>query len=836
MSSRFASVRILSVIDDIITNNLVDNVLINTKCSKVHKESHDLYKVKFKPEILAAIIRKTCHYKNVKDYKPASLAIVSLYKKELLDVLSADDIHTYFVDHLTRYLAIFSQSSAIELVNTYRYKNMPEVTVIASRHVQKNEILTMVEGSWGVMNEKENEEFKKNGSDFSVMYSSQYKTYNVFLGPPRFINHDCNNNVEYHRDGSRVYLKAVRSIKKGEEIFTSYGNEYFKHKVEMNGEIIIKNDCKCDSCLSGLTETKPYDTSKRAAKSDGESKMANLTKQFPFKNSSRSKTSSSESTLSNQSKESKTNFFRPQLKVENTRFGWMQKNAEEPDVNHPFICKIISTDFLDDISSYTKKGTTKLNPSKFLVRKSNYLETGMPKQKLEFLNFSKNIQCCNCKISTLQCGYDFDFENSSHSYIQALLKTELHAVPHLCSRCFKHYEIFVNQWPVKTLSSDVKEEDDLLVKRFGVILSDTKIQEKEISDQEKENEQEANSVSESKIHAKTKHKKELNSFDFEEVLYMYKDHESPYYKLAVKTDTTFVSFRNFTTLRPEFCKNMKKFVDYLEVVADTPFFIENEDWQVVSELMLGDVKLDCSSALKIYICGGLSRTLELWFNVKKYTGLERISNRIVGERNSLFWNFNRYFEFGGTIADSNGYIKYNMADDDIIGELIWLEHGDFKAVSWPGIVVSTFDHWKKRSDIVSVNIYHFDGQITNDVPLVDIVKFDPEDPYTEKMSKLKDFNEPWVRDAFKCYETGYFSQFKGLLRYPKLKVKHEKFSKAFERGDFFGKGQIVKVHAWSGKNFSAKVLANFGEGLVKVQLLENGEIGLVDAIRVVASQ
>ncbi|MBA4109701.1 MAG: SET domain-containing protein-lysine N-methyltransferase [Leptothrix sp. (in: Bacteria)] len=39
----------------------------------------------------------------------------------------------------------------------------------------------------------------------------------------RWINHSCNPNVEAEQDGNRVFLKALRNIAPGEELFFDYG-------------------------------------------------------------------------------------------------------------------------------------------------------------------------------------------------------------------------------------------------------------------------------------------------------------------------------------------------------------------------------------------------------------------------------------------------------------------------------------------------------------------------------------------------------------------------------------------------------------------------------------
>ena len=63
----------------------------------------------------------------------------------------------------------------------------------------------------------------------------------LLLGPLRFVNHDCEANVEFLPKGDKheIMVRALRRINKGEEITVRYGKEYFA----------ADNDrCLCGSC------------------------------------------------------------------------------------------------------------------------------------------------------------------------------------------------------------------------------------------------------------------------------------------------------------------------------------------------------------------------------------------------------------------------------------------------------------------------------------------------------------------------------------------------------------------------------------------------------------
>ena len=57
----------------------------------------------------------------------------------------------------------------------------------------------------------------------------------------RYINHSCAPNCEADGPRGRVYISALRKIKKGEELTYAYGKEYFKKHIAPKG-------CKCPKC------------------------------------------------------------------------------------------------------------------------------------------------------------------------------------------------------------------------------------------------------------------------------------------------------------------------------------------------------------------------------------------------------------------------------------------------------------------------------------------------------------------------------------------------------------------------------------------------------------
>ena len=57
----------------------------------------------------------------------------------------------------------------------------------------------------------------------------------------RYANHSCNPNADSYNVKKRVFIRAIRNIKPGEEIVYDYGTDYLKN-------VIGRSNCQCSRC------------------------------------------------------------------------------------------------------------------------------------------------------------------------------------------------------------------------------------------------------------------------------------------------------------------------------------------------------------------------------------------------------------------------------------------------------------------------------------------------------------------------------------------------------------------------------------------------------------
>ena len=141
--------------------------------------------------------------------------------------------------------------------STEPYNKLTHLAVFAARDYAPNDIIAGCEGSFADLTEQEDLKLRSNAhlplhparagspaippresTDFSHIVNSRGK-FQVFCGPARFVNHDCDNNAVLLREGFTIKFKVTKHIKAGQEILTSYGTNYFGEK---------NCECMCATC------------------------------------------------------------------------------------------------------------------------------------------------------------------------------------------------------------------------------------------------------------------------------------------------------------------------------------------------------------------------------------------------------------------------------------------------------------------------------------------------------------------------------------------------------------------------------------------------------------
>ncbi|KAH9957925.1 hypothetical protein BC827DRAFT_1106239, partial [Russula dissimulans] len=156
-----------------------------------------------------------------------------------------------FATHASRYMELYLPSGSIEIAHTQRYSHRTgksELCILATRTLAPGTVLSELKGSMADLTEGDELELKRTDRrnsqggirrDFSVIHSKQLKKNHLFLGPARFVNHDCDNNCELFREGRYITFRVVKPVAVGEEVTAHYGDGYFGRG---------NRDCLCETC------------------------------------------------------------------------------------------------------------------------------------------------------------------------------------------------------------------------------------------------------------------------------------------------------------------------------------------------------------------------------------------------------------------------------------------------------------------------------------------------------------------------------------------------------------------------------------------------------------
>ncbi|KAG6886164.1 hypothetical protein C0993_000682 [Termitomyces sp. T159_Od127] len=249
--TKIMNMRDLSKDDDFLSHLLVEKLGTGSVPLLVHKMDPTRRLPKVDAHDLLAIVRRLVAAKG---------PIQHVIRQAVDELLALAPIRYYlksytqkqinaFSTHASRYFELYNPHGFIEIAHTSRYSHRTgksELCILATRNLAPGTVITELKGSMANLTDEEDRELKRTDlrssdirRDFSVIHSKQMKKNHLFLGPARFVNHDCDNNCELFREGRYITFRTLRSIAVGEEITAHYGDGYFGRK---------NRHCLCETC------------------------------------------------------------------------------------------------------------------------------------------------------------------------------------------------------------------------------------------------------------------------------------------------------------------------------------------------------------------------------------------------------------------------------------------------------------------------------------------------------------------------------------------------------------------------------------------------------------
>lgn len=112
--------------------------------------------------------------------------------------------------------------------------------LFATRLIKKNSRIAEYKGR--LLTTKQANKIEANGNRYLYEINSRW----TIDGTPRsniarYANHSCNPNADSYNVKRRVFIRAIRNIKPGEEIVYDYGTDYLKN-------VIGRSNCQCSRC------------------------------------------------------------------------------------------------------------------------------------------------------------------------------------------------------------------------------------------------------------------------------------------------------------------------------------------------------------------------------------------------------------------------------------------------------------------------------------------------------------------------------------------------------------------------------------------------------------
>ncbi|KAJ5117787.1 hypothetical protein N7448_011419 [Penicillium atrosanguineum] len=153
----------------------------------------------------------------------------------------------WFHRQLQKYIRIYHPDCPFKIAESEQLSGLePEAAVFAKHSFQRGQTIAFLSGVIVPLTKKEELELEKSEKGFSLL-SSRSRAAAMFLGPARFVNHDCKANAEIVRaERSRAHIVALKEIQQGEEITVFYGEHYFGKD---------NYECLCRSCTARIADS-----------------------------------------------------------------------------------------------------------------------------------------------------------------------------------------------------------------------------------------------------------------------------------------------------------------------------------------------------------------------------------------------------------------------------------------------------------------------------------------------------------------------------------------------------------------------------------------------------
>ncbi|KAI7873389.1 uncharacterized protein EV154DRAFT_528125 [Mucor mucedo] len=230
---------VLSRYDDMLASYFVDSLYLWYDTLRMNGDfvATTVNKQDTVQKIRDHIINVNSSHKTIKDAVDSFLEIP--YFSSFIKDMSSKQV-SEFTHHMKRYLYMYKPNAGFEVGSTTRYTGKPEACILATKDWTAGEQVTCCLGSIAELTEQDDLKLKREGRDFSVMVSTRKKCSCLFLGPARFMNHDCDSNCEFILIGQNaITFRVQKDISIGEEMTVFYADHYFG---EDNCE------CLCSSC------------------------------------------------------------------------------------------------------------------------------------------------------------------------------------------------------------------------------------------------------------------------------------------------------------------------------------------------------------------------------------------------------------------------------------------------------------------------------------------------------------------------------------------------------------------------------------------------------------